>query len=64
MESIKKATEKYRDLISEAERFVWNHAETGYKEVQTSQFLADKFRALGYDLILADDVPEIGRAHV
>lgn len=57
MESIKKATEKYRDLISEAERFVWNHAETGYKEVQTSQFLADKFRALGYDLILADDVP-------
>ena len=56
MKDIIAAVEKYRSLILDAERFVWSHPETGYKEVVTSKYMADKFTELGYELTLADGI--------
>ena len=56
MENIKKAVEKYRQLIFDAEKFIWHHPETGYKEFVTSKYMEDTFRALGYDLVCAEDL--------
>ena len=51
------AVEKYRDLILEAERFIWKHPETGFRETVTSGYMEEKFRELGYnDLVLADGI--------
>lgn len=51
------AVEKNRDLILDALDYIWKNPETGFKEVKTSKYLQDAFEALGYKLILADDVP-------
>ena len=50
------AIEKYRSLIFETERYIWNHPETGYKEFETSAYMADLFQKLGYDLVMADGI--------
>ena len=57
MQKIKMAVEKYRDLILEAERFVWAHPETGYKEEVTGKYMEENFCKLGYDLVLAEGIP-------
>ena len=56
MENIRNIAEKYRSLMLEAERFLWQHPETGYKETVTSAYMEEKFRALGYDLVMADGI--------
>ncbi len=53
---ISNAVEKYRSLILEAERFIWKHPETGFRETVTSGYMEEKFRELGYDLTLADGI--------
>ncbi len=40
----------------DAERFIWNHPETGYKEYETSKYMENAFRELGYDPILAENI--------
>ena len=50
MNNIINAVDKYRDLILEAERYIWRHPETGYKEFETSKYMEEKFRELGYEL--------------
>lgn len=57
MQDIKLAVEKHTQLILDAERYIWNHAETGYKEVQTSAYMEKIFRDLGYELTLAGNIP-------
>ena len=37
------ALEKNRNLILEAERHIWEQPETGYREYETSNYLANKF---------------------
>lgn len=56
MQQIAQAVEKNRQLILDAERYIWRHPETGYKEVQTTRYLADAFTALGYDLVMAEGI--------
>lgn len=56
MKKIITATEKHRQLILEAERFIWAHPETGYKEFETTKYLAEKFEELGYKLTYADGI--------
>ena len=56
MKHVKTAVEKYRDLILSAERYIWKNPETGYKEYKTSAYMAEQFRALGYDLTMADGI--------
>jgi len=56
MEKINKAIDKYRKLILEAERYIWKHPETGYREVKTSKYMADNFEKLGYEIVRADGI--------
>lgn len=51
------AVEKHRALILDAERYIWAHPETGYREKMTSAYLEEKFSALGYTLTRAEDIP-------
>lgn len=53
---ISAAVEKHRKLILDAERFIWKHPETGYKEYKTSQYMEDAFVTLGYDIVRADGI--------
>lgn len=56
MQKIIEAVDKHRQLILDAERFIWKHPETGYKETVTSAYLAEEFEKLGYDLVKAEDI--------
>lgn len=58
MKEIWQSVEKYKFLILEAERYIWRHPETGYREVGTSKYMETKFRELGYEnLVMAGDIP-------
>lgn len=50
MEHLMKAVDKHRELILAAERYIWKHPETGYREEKTSQYMKDVFTQLGYEL--------------
>ena len=57
MQRIVAAVEKHRERILEAERFIWAHPETGYRENETSAYMAASFEALGYTLTRAAGIP-------
>ena len=57
MKNIDAVIEKHRELIFEAERHIWKTPETGFREVRTSAYMAEKFRELGYEPIMAGDIP-------
>lgn len=57
MQTLNNAVDKHRQLILDAERFIWQHPETGYREVVTSKYLEDQFEALGYELVRAGNIP-------
>ena len=56
MNKISHAVDKHRDLILDAERYIWNNPETGYKEVKTSKYMEDIFEKLGYELVRAEGI--------
>ena len=56
MKDLIKAVDKNRQLILDAERYIWKNPETGYKEYKTSAYMAEKFTELGYDLVMADGI--------
>ena len=47
---------KYTDLILDAEKYIFNNPELGFKEYKTTKYLAEKFEALGYELHMAEGV--------
>ena len=51
------AVEQEKDRILTAERHLWKHPESGYREWKTHRYLADIFRNLGYELHEAGDIP-------
>jgi metal-dependent amidase/aminoacylase/carboxypeptidase family protein len=51
------AVDKYRQLIFEAERHIWNNPETGYREIKTSHYMEEKFEEMGYELVRAGNIP-------
>lgn len=57
MQKLSNAVDKYRDLILEAERFIWKHPETGFKEYETSKYMEETFESLGYELVRAGNIP-------
>ena len=57
MQELINTVDKYRTLIFEAERYIWKHPETGYREHVTAKYLAEEFEALGYELVLAGNIP-------
>lgn len=56
MEQIIKAVNKHRELILQAERYIWQNPETGYREVKTTNYLKEKFTELGYQVKIADGI--------
>ena len=56
MKKINEIVDKHRKLILDAERYIWAHPETGYKEFETSKYMAERFTELGYDLTYADGI--------
>lgn len=48
--------EKYRQLVFDAERYIWQNPETGYKEIKTTAFLGAEFEKLGYKLNYAEGI--------
>ncbi|MBR4288794.1 MAG: amidohydrolase, partial [Clostridia bacterium] len=57
MEKLIQATEKNKQMILDAERYIWKNPETGYKEWKTSKYMASVFESLGYELCMAGDIP-------
>jgi len=49
--------EKNREAILAAERYIWAHPETGFKEWETTRYLAEIFEQAGYELQMAGDIP-------
>ena len=49
--------DKHKDMILEAERWIWAHPQTGYKEWEANDYLAEKYEALGYTLVRAGNIP-------
>ncbi|MBE5782087.1 MAG: amidohydrolase [Clostridiales bacterium] len=56
MHDMLKSVDRYRSLILEAERYIWQHPETGYKEEKTNQYMKEQFEKLGYELHLAEGI--------
>ncbi len=56
MNHIITAVEKHKKLILDTERYIWKNPETGYKEYKTTAYMAEVFKNLGYDLIMADGI--------
>lgn len=57
MQKIIEAVEKHTQLILDAERYIWAHPETGYKETETSKYVEKAFEDLGYELTRAGNIP-------
>ena len=51
------AVEKNGQLAKDAMQYLWENPETGYKEWKAHAYLAEKFRALGYELVEAGNIP-------
>jgi len=51
------AIEKHRDLMWDAEKYIWAHPETGFKEWLTHAYLKEQMERLGYTLHEAKDIP-------
>lgn len=56
MKHLMSAVDKYRELILEAERYIWQHPETGYREEKTDRYMRDVFTRLGYELECPDNL--------
>ena len=57
MDKFIKAVEKNGALAKEALDYLWKNPETGYKEWKAHAYLTEKFRALGYELVEAGNIP-------
>ncbi len=54
---LSEAAEKHADMIYEAADYIWKHPETGYREWNTTAYLAERFEAMGYTLVKPGDIP-------
>ena len=48
--------EKHKDLILQAEKYLWENPETGFKEYKTAAYLEEQMIKLGYKLIKPDNL--------
>jgi len=55
LDLITKAVDSAKDLALEAERYIWQNPETGWREVKTNKYMAEQFEALGYELTYAEN---------
>ena len=57
MHKLVEAVPQFEKLMADAYKFFWENPETGYKEWKGHAYLADAFRALGYELTEAGNIP-------
>lgn len=57
MKNYKAAVDKHRQLILDAQDYIWANPETGYREVKTSKYLEYAFEKLGYEIVKAGNIP-------
>ncbi len=55
-EIIKNSVKDNEGLILDALNYITENAETGYREVKTSAYMENAFKALGYDITKPDDI--------
>ena len=48
---------KFKDLIESTQKYVWENAETGYKEWKTHNYMKSVFESLGYEVTEAGNIP-------
>lgn len=48
---------EYRELMFDAERYLWAHPQTGFKEWEAHRYLKDRFSSLGFAVTEAGDIP-------
>ena len=56
MQDIRAAVEKHKQLIYDAEKYIFANPETGYKEKKTSRYLEEVFEELGYEITRAEGI--------
>ncbi len=56
-EQLMEMTARHEKLIYETADYIWKHPETGYREWNTSAYMAEQFEKLGYTLVKAGDIP-------
>lgn len=56
-EQLMELTKKHETLIYETADYIWKHPETGYREWNTSAYMAEQFEKLGYTLVKAGNIP-------
>jgi len=56
-ELLVKNVDTHKQLILDAERWLWAHPQTGFTEWQANEYLTEKFEALGYELHQAGNIP-------
>lgn len=49
--------DKYQEIPLKAERYIWKHAELGFREWKTQEYLVDIYKSLGYEVHLLGDIP-------
>ena len=49
--------ENNKSIILEAERYIWNNPETGFREWKTHEYMKSHFLELGYEVHEAGDIP-------
>lgn len=54
---LKSLVDQHRDLILAAADQIWKNPETGYREWKTHTYLLSQFEALGYNPVLAGNIP-------
>ncbi len=57
MDAVKAVMDEYRPQMLKAERDIWQHPETGFKEWYANGLLKDAFTAMGFELTEAGDIP-------
>ena len=56
MQKLYAAVDRYKKLIYDTEKYIFENPETGYKEKKTSKYLEDIFESLGYEITRARDI--------
>ncbi len=57
MQKLFDAVEECKDSILAAERYIWNNAETGFREWKSHEYMKEQFLRLGYEITEAGDIP-------
>lgn len=57
VDAVKRAMDEYRPAMLKAERDIWEHPQTGFKEWYANDLLKNAFIKMGYKLTEAGDIP-------